>query len=67
MSTNSTYTVQGMTCGSCAGKVTAAVAEVSGVTGTDVDIATGTLTVAGEEYTDTAVRTAITEAGYRLA
>jgi len=60
------YAVQGMTCGSCAGKVSAAVAGVAGVDGTDVDLASGTLTVTGS-YDDEQVRTAITDAGYRVA
>jgi copper chaperone len=67
MSNIDTYTVQGMTCGNCAGKVTAAVTEIPGVSGTDIDIATGTLTVSGDSYNDAAVRTAIVEAGYQVA
>jgi copper chaperone CopZ len=66
MSTTSTYTVQGMTCGSCATKVSSAVSQVGGVTGTDVDISTGTLTVAGPDVDQDAVRRAITDAGYQL-
>lgn len=66
MSSTSTYTVQGMTCGSCATKVTGAVTQVPGVTGTDVDLTTGTLTVAGPDVDDTAVRSAITDAGYQV-
>ena len=62
----STYTVQGMTCGSCATKVSTAVDQLAGVTGTDVDVATGTLTVAGPDVDDAAVRTAITDAGYQV-
>ncbi|MBA3783602.1 heavy metal-associated domain-containing protein [Nocardioides sp. InS609-2] len=65
--TNTTHTVQGMTCTSCAGKVTAAVAEVAGVENTEVDLASGTLTVTGQEYDDNQVRAAITAAGYRVA
>lgn len=64
--TTSTYTVQGMTCGSCATKVTSAVNQVRGVTDTDVDLATGTLTVAGPDVNDDAVRTAITDGGYQV-
>lgn len=66
MSTTNTYSVQGMTCGSCATKVSTAVDQVSGVTGIDVDITTGILTVAGPDVDDAAVRNAITEAGYQL-
>lgn len=66
MSTTSTYTVTGMTCGSCATKVSSAVDQVVGVTGTDVDVTTGTLTVAGPDVDEAAVRTAITGAGYQI-
>jgi copper chaperone CopZ len=62
----STYTVQGMTCDSCAAKVAGAVNQVAGVTGTDVDLAAGTLTVAGPDVDNDAVRTAITDAGYQV-
>ena len=67
MSATSTYTVQGMTCSSCATKVTGAVSEVAGVTDTDVDLATGILTVAGPDVDDAAVRTAIADAGYSVS
>lgn len=60
------YAVQGMTCTSCAGKVSTAVAEVSGVQDTEVDLATGTLTVTGS-YDDDQVRSAISNAGYRVS
>lgn len=65
MSTTNTYTVKGMTCDSCATKVTSAINHVAGVTNTDVDLTTGTLTVTGQDVTDTAVRDAITDAGYQ--
>lgn len=66
MSTTSTYTVQGMTCGSCATRVTGAVSQVTGVTETDVDLTTGTVKVSGPDVDDAAVRSAITDAGYRV-
>jgi copper chaperone len=62
----STYTVHGMTCGSCSAKVTGAVNQIPGVTGTDVDLATGTLTVEGPDADADAVRTAIVDAGYQV-
>lgn len=65
MSDMNTYTVQGMTCSSCATKVSTAVKQVAGVTGTDVELNSGTLTVTGSEVDDAAVRTAIADAGYR--
>ena len=67
MNNSTTYTVLGMTCGGCAAKVTDAVTRVAGVTDTDVDLATGTLTAAGPGVDDDAVRTAITNAGYQVA
>lgn len=67
MSSTDTYTIQGMTCGGCAGKVTAAIAEVPGVSGTDVDIATRTVTVTGNDFDDIAVRAAIVGAGYEAS
>lgn len=67
MSTTDTYTIQGMTCGGCAGKVTAAIAEVPGVSGTDVDIATRTVTVTGTGFDDIAVRAAIVGVGYEAS
>lgn len=50
MSSSTNYSVQGMTCSSCATKVTGAVKEVDGVTETGVDLDTGTLTVAGPKH-----------------
>lgn len=66
MNTNSAYIVQGMTCGSCATKVTSAVDQVAGVTNTNVDLTTGTLTVDGPDIDDIAVRAAITDAGFQV-
>jgi len=57
-------TVQGMTCTSCATKVSSAVEQVPGVTGTEVDLATGTLWVRGADVDEDAVRGAVTAAGY---
>lgn len=65
MSSSNTYAVQGMTCSSCAGKVTSAVGEVPGIDGTVVNLTTGTLTVSGDAIDDTAVRSAIQKAGYQ--
>ncbi|MFB9527406.1 heavy-metal-associated domain-containing protein, partial [Nonomuraea roseola] len=38
-----TYTVKGMTCGHCVSSVKEEVGEVSGVTGVEVDLASGLL------------------------
>ncbi|MFT4186969.1 MAG: heavy-metal-associated domain-containing protein [Aeromicrobium sp.] len=60
-----TYTVTGMTCQHCVASVTEEVGEVAGVTGVDVDLATGRLTVTSEEpVADELVLAAVVEAGY---
>ncbi len=66
MSDINEYTVQGMTCSSCATKVSTAVQQLPGVVATDVDLANGTLKVAGPAVNPTAVRAAITDAGYQV-
>jgi copper chaperone CopZ len=69
MSTHSArYTVTGMTCEHCVASVTEEVAEVDGVTDVRVDLATGALEVAGDRpVPDADVRSAVVEAGYRIA
>lgn len=59
------YIVEGMTCEHCVQSVTEEVSEVAGVTGVDVELASGRLTVAGSP-SDEAVRSAVAEAGYAL-
>ena len=67
MSTAS-YTVVGMTCGHCVNAVTEEVSQLPGVTGVDVDLASGGLTVTSTEPVDDgAVRAAVEEAGYEVA
>ncbi|GAA1286597.1 copper chaperone [Planotetraspora silvatica] len=61
-----TYTVQGMTCGHCVSSVKEEVGELAGVTGVEVDLASGRLDVVGEGVTDDAVRLAVQEAGYEI-
>ena len=66
--TTATYTVTGMTCGHCVSAVTEEVTAVPGVTGVDVDLASGRLTVTSDSpVDDDAVRAAVDEAGYELA
>ncbi|MDH2430540.1 cation transporter [Sphaerisporangium sp. TRM90804] len=60
-----TYTVKGMTCGHCVSSVTEEVGAVDGVTGVEVDLATGRVTVAGPADGD-AVAAAVREAGYEV-
>lgn len=43
-----TYTVSGMTCGHCVSSVTEEVEQITGVTGVDVDLQSGRVTVTSE-------------------
>ncbi|MGS2647166.1 cation transporter [Streptosporangium sp. LJ11] len=62
-----TYTVTGMTCGHCVSSVEEEVGGVPGVTGVDVDLATGLVTVRSESPIDTAqITAAVAEAGYEV-
>jgi copper chaperone CopZ len=68
VTSTASYTVVGMTCGHCVSAVTEEVSHVPGVTGVDVDLASGALTVTGETAVDDgAVRAAVEEAGYEVA
>ncbi|MGY1715904.1 heavy-metal-associated domain-containing protein [Geodermatophilus nigrescens] len=63
-----TYTVTGMTCQHCVASVTEEVGEIPGVTGVQVDLASGGLTVTSDApVDDAAVRAAVEEAGYEVA
>jgi copper chaperone CopZ len=63
-----TYTVTGMTCGHCVASVTEEISEIAGVTDVAVELSTGAVTVTSiEPVNDADVRTAVEEAGYRLA
>ena len=64
--TDRTYTVTGMTCNHCVLSVQEEVSEVEGVTAVDVDLASGRLTVSGEDVSDAAVKAAVEEAGYEV-
>jgi copper chaperone len=61
------YTVGGMTCSHCVLSVREEVAEVAGVSAVDVDLASGRMTVSGQDVDDEAVREAVAEAGYEVA
>jgi copper chaperone CopZ len=62
------YTVTGMTCGHCVASVTEEISEIAGVTDVAVELSTGAVTVTSTEpVSDADVRTAVEEAGYRLA
>ena len=68
MSTTSTWTVTGMTCGHCAASVTEEITEIDGVEGLVVDVPTGQVTVTSAAPLDVAaVKAAVEEAGYQLA
>lgn len=68
MMSTSTYSVLGMTCGHCADSVREEVSGLPGVTGVEVDLASGTLSVTSESAVSRdAVRAAAEEAGYQLA
>jgi len=62
-----TYTVTGMTCGHCVSSVKEEVGEVAGVTGVDVDLATGRLTVESAASVEPAeIVAAVRAAGYEV-
>ena len=68
MSTTTTYTVTGMTCGHCVSAVTEEVSQLPGVRDVTVDLATGAVTVTSDEQLErAAVAAAVDEAGYQLA
>ncbi|PZF79828.1 heavy-metal-associated domain-containing protein [Jiangella anatolica] len=66
--TTSTYTVVGMTCDHCAGSVRAEIGRLDGVSGVEVDLATGNVGVtSAAPLRDDDVKAAVEEAGYQLA
>jgi copper chaperone len=60
------YPVQGMTCAHCVQAVQSEVSAVPGIQVASVNLGLGLLTVAGEGYTDDAVRAAVLQAGYEM-
>ena len=67
MSDTKTYTVPGIHCGHCKAAVTRELEAVAGVESVDVDLDTKLVTVTGERLDDSALRSAIDEAGYEVA
>ncbi|WP_326564206.1 heavy metal-associated domain-containing protein [Micromonospora peucetia] len=62
-----TYAVSGMTCGGCAKSVSSHVSALAGVTGVEVDVTRGVVTVISDAAPETAdVRSAVEQAGYQL-
>jgi len=67
MSVTTQITVVGMTCQHCVTAVTEEVSAVAGVSGVDVDLASGRVVITSDsELVDTDVAAAIAEAGYEL-
>nr|WP_090276884.1 heavy-metal-associated domain-containing protein [Mycolicibacterium komanii] len=63
-----TVTVTGMTCGHCAASVRDELGEIPGVQAVDVDVASGAVTIDSVAPVEAdAIRSAVEEAGYRLA
>ena len=68
MSSTSTHTVTGMTCGHCVASVTEEVSDIPGVDQVDVVLETGALSVTSSQPIDpVAVRAAVEDAGYQIA
>ncbi|WP_433197428.1 heavy-metal-associated domain-containing protein [Nocardia sp. CA-107356] len=66
--TTATVTVTGMTCGCCVNSVSKEVGKIDGVTGVDIDLASGRVTVASSTAVElSAIAAAVDKAGYRLA
>jgi copper chaperone len=67
MSQTTTVTVQGMTCGHCVAAVSQEVGAITGVTGVEVDLATGAVSIVSDAALDpTVVAAAVDEAGYEV-
>ncbi|MFD6162471.1 heavy-metal-associated domain-containing protein [Nocardia sp. NPDC060256] len=65
---SSTYTVTGMTCGHCVSSVQTEIGKIDGVTGVEVDLASGAVTVASAApIADADIVAAVDEAGYEVA
>jgi len=67
MSTTTTITVDGMTCGHCVSAVQTEVGKLDGVTDVSVDLTNGQVTVVAEATPDAdALREAVEEAGFEV-
>ena len=68
MSSITTWTVTGMTCGHCAASVSEEIRELAGVEAVDVTVETGAVVVTSAQPLEReAVAAAVVEAGYALA
>ncbi|MFF5103747.1 heavy-metal-associated domain-containing protein [Streptomyces sp. NPDC000134] len=64
---STTYAVSGMTCGHCRDTLTEAIGGLDGVTGVEVDLEAGRVTVTGAgEPDDALIAEVVDEAGYEL-
>ncbi|MFF9117971.1 heavy-metal-associated domain-containing protein [Streptomyces massasporeus] len=62
-----TYAVSGMSCGHCKATLTKAIGELTGVTGVEVDLDTGHVTVTSAAEPDgDVIAEVVDEAGYEL-
>ncbi|WP_329055308.1 cation transporter [Streptomyces violaceus] len=62
-----TYAVAGMSCGHCKTTLTRAIGELDGVSGVDVDLGAGHVTVSSAaEPDDAVIAETVDEAGYEL-
>ncbi|MFD5157950.1 heavy-metal-associated domain-containing protein [Streptomyces hawaiiensis] len=62
-----TYAVSGMSCGHCKATLTKVIGGLDGVSGVDVDLGSGQVTVtSAAEPDDAAIAEAVDEAGYEL-
>ncbi|CAM5282952.1 MULTISPECIES: heavy-metal-associated domain-containing protein [Streptomyces] len=62
-----TYAVSGMSCGHCRAALTEAIGGLDGVTGVDVDLTTGHVTVtSAAEPDDARIAAVVDDAGYEL-
>ena len=67
ITTTTTFTIAGMTCGHCVNAVTEELSKLEGVIGVHVDLATGTATVdSHDQISPAAIVAAVDEAGYEL-
>ncbi len=67
MSTTTTITVDGMTCGHCVNAVQTEVGKLEGVTDVAVDLSSGQVTIVAETAPDpAALQEAVEEAGYEV-
>ena len=68
MSTTTTVTVRGMTCGHCVNAVETELAKIDGATAVHADLETGSVTITSDTDVDAvAVAAAVDEAGSEVA